>query len=228
MPMSRVTLGDVRDRWATGSRLTETRPSASVEVEDGMAVRAEEWLRSADATGLFRPRGPATASAAGEHRAAPHGWASIGPRARRIHLVAHGAPEDRGLRLVVGRHERQREPDADDRGDAFESRNTWSPAWPATAAVGSPDARSARAFVVTVHARICYRARQSHQPHRAGRDQGHERGRSIVVVRAIRRPSAAESRSAVITSSTCRARSPLARPSEVTRSTRPMPRPAPT
>ena len=32
-----------------------------------MAVRAEEWLRSADATGLFRQPGPATASAAGEH-----------------------------------------------------------------------------------------------------------------------------------------------------------------
>ena len=68
MPMSRVTLGDVRDRWGRpGAALRKLVHSASVEVEDGMAVRAEEWLRSAGATGLFRQRGPATASAAGEH-----------------------------------------------------------------------------------------------------------------------------------------------------------------
>jgi choline dehydrogenase-like flavoprotein len=68
MATSRVTLGDVRDRWGRpGAALRKLVHQASVEIEDGMAARGEEWLLAAGARGIFRQRGTATASAAGEH-----------------------------------------------------------------------------------------------------------------------------------------------------------------
>ena len=68
MSTSRVTLADVRDRWGRpGAALRKLVHPASVEVEDGMVARAEEWLLAAGATDVFRQRGTATASAAGEH-----------------------------------------------------------------------------------------------------------------------------------------------------------------
>jgi choline dehydrogenase-like flavoprotein len=68
MPTSRVTLADVQDRWGRpGAALRKLVHRASVEVEDGMAARAEEWLLAAGASDVFRQRGTATASAAGEH-----------------------------------------------------------------------------------------------------------------------------------------------------------------
>jgi choline dehydrogenase-like flavoprotein len=68
MPTSRVTLADVQDRWGRpGAALRKLVHRASVEVEDGMAARGEEWLLAAGAADVFRQRGTATASAAGEH-----------------------------------------------------------------------------------------------------------------------------------------------------------------
>ncbi|WP_375388185.1 GMC family oxidoreductase N-terminal domain-containing protein [uncultured Amnibacterium sp.] len=68
MPTSRVTLGAVRDRWGRpGAALEKRVHGASQQVEDGMAVQGERWLQAAGATGVFRQRGTATASAAGEH-----------------------------------------------------------------------------------------------------------------------------------------------------------------
>ena len=65
---SGVTLADVRDRWGRpGARLRKTTHPASTEVEDGLAEHGMRWLAAAGAHGIHRHRGPATASAAGEH-----------------------------------------------------------------------------------------------------------------------------------------------------------------
>ena len=65
---SGVTLADVRDRWGRpGARLRKSTHAASLEVEAGLAEHGMRWLAAAGATGIHRHRGPATASAAGEH-----------------------------------------------------------------------------------------------------------------------------------------------------------------
>jgi len=65
---SGVTLASVRDRWGRpGARLRKTTHAASTEVEDGLAEHGTRWLEAAGARGIHRHRGPATASAAGEH-----------------------------------------------------------------------------------------------------------------------------------------------------------------
>ena len=127
MPTSRVTLAEVRDRWGRpGAALRKNVHRTSVEVEDGMAAMGEEWLLAAGARQIHRQRGTATASAAGEHSC---GTARMGtdPGAVGDGSVrpAVGHPPDRGLRLVAASDEREREPDAHDRGER-------ASAWPTT------------------------------------------------------------------------------------------------
>jgi choline dehydrogenase-like flavoprotein len=97
MSTSRVTLADVRDRWGRpGAALRKLVHPASVEVEDGMAGRSEEWLLAAGATDVFRQRGTATASAAGEHSS---GTARMGHDPATSATDAFGRPW--GTRRIV-------------------------------------------------------------------------------------------------------------------------------
>lgn len=97
MATSRVTLADVRDRWGRpGAALRKLVHQASVEIEDGMAARGEEWLLAAGARGIFRQRGTATASAAGEHSC---GTARMGLDPDRSATDAVGRPW--GTRRIV-------------------------------------------------------------------------------------------------------------------------------
>ena len=129
---SAVTLAGVTDRWGRpGARLLKSVHPASLEVEAGMAD-ARHPLAA-------RPRAPAASTAsARRHRLSRRGALvrhrtderRPGHRRHRPSRTALGQQPRGGLRLLPAPHQRQREPDADDRRQRAPRRRAPGGYWP--------------------------------------------------------------------------------------------------